>query len=41
MNNLLDRANATGVNYTTDYSNRSLRTTNFRRSFYVGVTVQL
>ena len=41
MNNLLNRANATGVNYTTDYSNRSLRTTNFRRSFYIGVSVQL
>ncbi|PEN05540.1 hypothetical protein CRI93_12650 [Longimonas halophila] len=41
INNLLDRANATGVNYTADYSNRSLRTTNFRRSFYIGVRVQL
>ena len=41
MNNLLDRANAVGVNYTADYSQQTLRTTNFRRSFYVGVSVQL
>ena len=41
VNNLLDRANAVGVNHTPDYSERTMRTTNFRRSFYVGVSLQL
>ena len=39
--NVLDRANAVGVNYSADYSEQTLRTTNFRRSFYVGMSVKL
>ena len=41
VNNLLDRANAVGVNYDATYRTRTLRTTHFRRSVYVGLSLQL
>jgi hypothetical protein len=41
VNNVLNRHNVVGVAYTPDYSERTFRTTNFRRSVYVGVTLQL
>lgn len=41
VNNVLDRQNVVGVNYSPDYSKREFRTTDFRRSFYIGVTLQL
>jgi len=41
LNNVLDRPNAVDVNYSPDYSERRYRTTDFRRSFYVGLTLTL
>ena len=41
IDNALDRANVTGVEYNRDYSMRTERTTNFRRSIYVGVSFTL
>jgi hypothetical protein len=40
-NNVLDRANAVDVTYSPDYSERQYRTTHFRRSIYVGLTLTL
>ena len=41
VNNLFDRANAVDVTYAPDYSERRYRTTDFRRSIYVGLTLTL
>ena len=41
VNNVLDRANAIDVTYSPDYTERQYRTTNFRRSIYVGLTLTL
>ena len=41
VNNVLDRANAIDVTYSSDYTDRRYRTTNFRRSVYVGLTLTL
>jgi vitamin B12 transporter len=41
VNNALDRRNALGVTYSPDYQNSGFQRSLFRRSFYVGVTVQL
>ena len=41
VNNVLDRANVIGVNYAPDYAERSWRRTDFVRSLYVGVSLQL
>ncbi len=41
VNNSFDRANAVDVTYTPDYSERQYRTTDFRRSVYVGFTLTL
>jgi hypothetical protein len=41
VNNVLDRANAIDVTYSPDYSERQFRTTDFRRSVYVGLTLTL
>jgi len=41
VNNVLDRANAVDVTYSPDYSERRYRTTDFRRSVYVGLTLTL
>ena len=41
LNNALDRANVVDVTYGPDYSERRDRTTDFRRSVYVGFTLTL
>lgn len=41
LNNILDRANVIGYDYTRDYSMRTPRTTTFRRSIYAGLSVTL
>lgn len=41
INNALDRRNALGVTYSDDYRNADFERSLFRRSFYVGVTVNL
>jgi hypothetical protein len=41
LNNALDRANVVDVTYSPDYSERRDRTTDFRRSVYVGLTLTL
>lgn len=41
LNNALDRAKIIGYDYALDYSTRTLRTTNFRRSIYFGLSVML
>lgn len=41
LNNAFDRENVVGVMYTPDYSERRDRTTNFRRSVYVGLSLTL
>jgi outer membrane receptor protein involved in Fe transport len=41
VNNVLDRTNAVDVTYSSDYSERRYRTTDFRRSVYVGLTLTL
>ena len=41
VNNALDRRNALGVTYSPDYRTSAYQRSLFRRSFYVGVTVQL
>jgi len=41
LNNVLDRANAVDVTYSSDYSERRYRTTDFRRSVYFGLTLTL
>jgi outer membrane receptor protein involved in Fe transport len=41
LNNVLDRANAVDVTYSPDYSDRRYRTTDFRRSIYVGLSLTL
>ena len=41
VDNVLDRANVIDVEYNRDYSERDERTTNFRRSFYVGMSLTL
>ena len=41
LNNALDRANAVNVTYSSDYSTRRYRQTDFRRSVYVGLTLTL
>lgn len=41
VNNAVDRTNAVDVTYTPDYSERQYRTTDFRRSIYVGLTLTL
>ena len=41
VNNVFDRANAVDVAYSPDYSERRYRTTDFRRAFYVGITLTL
>ena len=41
VNNVLNRVNAIDVTYSPDYSERRYRTTNFRRSVYVGLTLTL
>jgi hypothetical protein len=41
VNNVLDRANVTGVTYSADYADRAWQTSPFRRSFYAGVSVTL
>jgi len=41
LNNVLDRANTIDVTYSPDYSERHPRTTDFRRSVYIGLTVTL
>ena len=39
VSNLLDRANPVGYEYSTDYSTRRLRTTDYRRSVYFGIAI--
>jgi hypothetical protein len=41
LDNALDRANVVDVTYSPDYSERRDRTTDFRRSVYVGLTLTL
>ncbi|HHP7239066.1 TonB-dependent receptor [Longibacter sp.] len=41
VNNALDRRNVLGVTYSPDYRQSNYQRSLFRRSFYVGVTVQL
>ena len=41
VNNLLNRANVLGYDYTIDYTRRQPRTTTFRRSIYFGAIVTL
>ncbi|PQJ36374.1 hypothetical protein BSZ35_07995 [Salinibacter sp. 10B] len=41
VNNVLDRANVVDLAYSADYAERRERTTNFRRSVYVGLTLTL
>ena len=41
LSNVLNRANVIDYEYSTDYAERTARTTNFRRSVYFGVTVTL
>lgn len=41
VNNALDRRNALGVTYSPDYQRAGLQRSLFRRSFYVGVNIQL
>ena len=41
VNNLLNRANVLGYDYSIDYTRRQPRTTLFRRSVYFGATVSL
>jgi hypothetical protein len=41
LNNVFDRANAVDVAYSSDYSERRYRTTDFRRSIYVGLSLTL
>lgn len=41
LNNLLNRANVLGYDYNADYSERTPRTTNYRRFIYFGVSLTL
>ena len=41
LNNTLNRANVIGYDYSRDYSTRTPRTTNFRRSIYFGCSLTL
>lgn len=41
VNNVLDRSNAIDVTYSADYAEKRYRTTDFRRSIYVGLTLTL